>query len=185
MRRDSAPVGGPRYCPPGIMPKLEAEAILVLHRAALRICEVPVQMSARDQSAGSVRRLHAESLLLSILMCSIRSPQLRTEEGVCRPWACFYHNPDRIHLRVVAGKAALYRGTLRPCSGCRFRSFFFWHPLWDTYLRSATHGECLTRHQALFFFAITGLTLLIVELFAWGSKLNGPYPRSDATDRDP
>ena len=58
----------------------EAEAILVLHRAALRICEVPVQMSARSEGRSSIGGLSSVVYMLkvslSILMCSIRSPEV-------------------------------------------------------------------------------------------------------------
>jgi glycosyltransferase involved in cell wall biosynthesis len=58
----------------------EVEAILVLHRAALRICEVPVQMSARSEGRSSIGGVSSVVYMLkvslSILMCSIRSPEV-------------------------------------------------------------------------------------------------------------
>jgi len=58
----------------------EVEAILVLHRAALRICEVPVQMSARLEGKSSIGGMSSVVYMLkvslSILMCSIRSPEV-------------------------------------------------------------------------------------------------------------
>ena len=37
--------------------------------------------------------------------------------------------------------------------------------------------------SALFLLAIAGLTLLIIELFAWGFKPQRPHPHSHATTR--
>jgi hypothetical protein len=58
----------------------EVEAILVAHRARLRICEVPVQMSARAGGTSTIRSFHAIGYMLkvslAILMCSIRKPEV-------------------------------------------------------------------------------------------------------------
>jgi glycosyltransferase involved in cell wall biosynthesis len=58
----------------------EVEAVLVLHRAALRICEVPVQMSARSEGRSSISGWNSIGYMLkvslAILMCSIRSPEV-------------------------------------------------------------------------------------------------------------
>ena len=58
----------------------EVEAILVAHRAALRICEVPVEMSAREAGVSSIGRLRSVLYMvkvsLSILMCSLRRPEI-------------------------------------------------------------------------------------------------------------
>jgi len=57
----------------------EVEAILVAHRASLRICEVPVEMSARTEGASSIRGLRSIGYMikvsLSIFMHSIRKPE--------------------------------------------------------------------------------------------------------------
>ncbi len=54
----------------------EVEAVLVAHRAGLRICEVPVEMSARAAGVSSIGRLRSFAYMvkvsLAILMCSLR-----------------------------------------------------------------------------------------------------------------
>ena len=54
----------------------EVEAIVVAHRAGLRICEVSVNMSARTEGKSSIGGLSSIGYMfkvsLSILMCSIR-----------------------------------------------------------------------------------------------------------------
>jgi glycosyltransferase involved in cell wall biosynthesis len=57
----------------------EVEAIVVCHRAGLRLCEVAVQMSARTEGQSSIRGIGSLAYMvkvsLSILMCSIRAPE--------------------------------------------------------------------------------------------------------------
>jgi glycosyltransferase involved in cell wall biosynthesis len=57
----------------------EVEAIVVAHRAALRIGEVAVEMSAREEGVSSIGGLRAIGYMfkvsLAILMCSIRKPE--------------------------------------------------------------------------------------------------------------
>ncbi len=59
----------------------EVEAILTVHRANLRICEVPVQMSARTAGASSIRSLRSIGYMLkvflAIIMASMRRPTVR------------------------------------------------------------------------------------------------------------
>ncbi len=54
----------------------EVEAVLVAHRAGLRISEVPVEMSARAAGVSSIGRLRSIAYMvkvsLAILMCSLR-----------------------------------------------------------------------------------------------------------------
>lgn len=54
----------------------EVEAVLVAHRAGLRICEVPVQMAARTTGSSSIGGLRSASYMvkvsLAILMASLR-----------------------------------------------------------------------------------------------------------------
>jgi glycosyltransferase involved in cell wall biosynthesis len=54
----------------------EVEAVLAAHRAGLRICEVPVQMSARTTGSSSIGGLRSASYMvkvsLAILMASLR-----------------------------------------------------------------------------------------------------------------
>jgi glycosyltransferase involved in cell wall biosynthesis len=54
----------------------EVEAVLVAHRAGLKICEVPVQMSARTTGSSSIGGLQSTGYMvkvsLAILMASLR-----------------------------------------------------------------------------------------------------------------
>lgn len=58
----------------------EVEAIVVAHRAALRIDEVAVEMSARSEGVSSIGGLRAIGYMfkvsLAILMCTIRKPEI-------------------------------------------------------------------------------------------------------------
>jgi glycosyltransferase involved in cell wall biosynthesis len=58
----------------------EVEAILVAHRAGLRICEVSVEMSARSGGVSSIGGLRSIGYMvkvsLAILMCSIRRGEI-------------------------------------------------------------------------------------------------------------
>lgn len=54
----------------------EVEAIVVAHRAGLRMCEVPVEMTARTEGVSSIGGLRSIGYMvkvsLAILMCSLR-----------------------------------------------------------------------------------------------------------------
>jgi len=56
----------------------EVEAIVVAHRAALRVCEVPVEMAARTEGISSIGGLRSIAYMvkvsLAILMTLIRQP---------------------------------------------------------------------------------------------------------------
>jgi glycosyltransferase involved in cell wall biosynthesis len=58
----------------------EVEAILVAHRAGLRIAEVPVQMSARTEGVSSIGKVRSIGYMvkvsLSLLMSLIRRPNV-------------------------------------------------------------------------------------------------------------
>lgn len=58
----------------------EVEAIVVAHRAGLRICEVPVEMSARTEGVSSIGGLRSIGYMfkvaLAILMCSLRRTEI-------------------------------------------------------------------------------------------------------------
>jgi len=58
----------------------EVEAIVVAHRAALSIHEVPVRMAARSDGVSSIGGLRSIGYMfkvsLAILMCSIRRPEI-------------------------------------------------------------------------------------------------------------
>src|ERR1019366_3725090 len=59
----------------------EVEAVLVAHRAGLRICEVPVQMAARTTGSSSIGGLRSASYMvkvsLAILMAALRKRPAR------------------------------------------------------------------------------------------------------------
>ena len=93
----------------------EVEAILVAHRAALRICEVSVDMLARAEGASSIGGLRSIAYMFkvspAILMCSIPQtgacPVRRYHAGL-RPCIRLHDYLDRLSLRVMAGTSPLY-----------------------------------------------------------------------------